>query len=721
MEHSHDRRAERGCVVTRARLAVALAATCALTAALGAPPASAAVTCSLAGTTLTITVSATGDAASIERSGSEIVVNSGSVACNVAPTVTNTDRIVVNDTSAQGTRLRIDVGGGPFAPGASDEAGVSDEIEIQANMGDGLDSLVLIGSPFGDVWRLGKTAAGDGVNLNAGSETSGVVPGRDFDLEYFGVDGRLLVNGNASGDTVLANGGPEFTGPLTNALDYADLSGNDTVVGTDGADILEPGPDDDDVSGGAGDDRYVEADAQGDDDVDGGAGRDLLEHAGSSDASLRVDLRLTRRQDTGLLGQDIVTGVEDVFGGPGDDVLIGTDESNFLAGGNGDDLILGLGGTLDTLAGALGTDTLSYATLPAGASQGVTVDLELLTHQDTGGAGTDEVFEFESVIGSPFADTLLGSAVANRFEIRDGAGDNVSCRGGADTVVADVEGVDTIAADCETPELDVRPDTRITSGPPSLSNDATPSFAFVSDKAGPTFECSLDGGVQPVQLTAHARACLRRRSPVRRPRARHARRARPQPGHRRLQRRHQQARRNEGLRAQDPGHARARRATDPGQRTAPGPNHERERLRRHRTALRHDDREGLRLRAKAREAAGQILQRQRTRPQDRPAGPASGPPPRARAQAPAVAAPDGDGRRPCRQQAHSQEDRHTEARALIRAPHPVIRDQALILIARLPYLYRIRTHRLIDGAPGRTLTRPVSRSYHRPVASAQRQ
>jgi hypothetical protein len=41
--------------------------------------------------------------------GNEIVVNSGSVACNVTPTVTNTDRIVVNDTSAQGTRLRIDV------------------------------------------------------------------------------------------------------------------------------------------------------------------------------------------------------------------------------------------------------------------------------------------------------------------------------------------------------------------------------------------------------------------------------------------------------------------------------------------------------------------------------------------------------------------------------------------------------------------------------------
>ena len=60
-------------------------------------------------------------------------------------------------------------------------------------------------------------------------------------------------------------------------------------------------------------------------------------------------------------------------------------------------------------------------------------------------------------------------------------------------MVADVEGVDTITADCETPEFDFRPDTRITSGPPSLSRTATPSFTFVSDKSGPTFECSLDG------------------------------------------------------------------------------------------------------------------------------------------------------------------------------------------------------------------------------------
>jgi hypothetical protein len=370
--------------------------------------------------------------------------------------VTNTDQIVTNDTSGQDTTLRIETAFGPYAPGATDEPGLSDEIELQANMGAGSDTLVLIGSTGGDVWRLGATAAGDGVNLNAGSEASGVVPGRDVDLEYFDVDGRLLINGNVSGDSVLANGGPEFTGPLTTPIDYRERflssGGNDTVAGT--------------------------------------AGVDLYSDLSSTTAPLRVDLRLAGRQNTSALGNDALTGIENVVTGAGDDVLIGSDARNVLAAGTGDDLVQGLGGTLDTLVRGDGEDTLSYAAAPAA----VIVALGAEDPQDTGGAGSDELVSFESLTGSRFADTLFGSEGANRFELRDGAGDDVTCRGGTDTVIADVDGVDTLAADCESRELDLRPDTEITSGPPSLSGDATPSFSFTSSKAGSTFECALDGG-----------------------------------------------------------------------------------------------------------------------------------------------------------------------------------------------------------------------------------
>jgi hypothetical protein len=496
------------------RFIAALAVGCATTAAIGAvgaAPASAAVDCNLAGATLTVSMSADEDVARILRSGSNIMVQEGSaaLACTGgAPTVTNTDLILVNDTSGQNTGVAIDSGFGSFAPGATDEAGTSDEIELQLVMGaGGADTLALVGSNFGDFWRLGDTAGAHGVNLNAGSETSGVVPGRDVDLEYFGVDGHLLINGSGSGDTVLANGGPEFTGPLTTPLDYLEEggSGSDTIVGTDGDDIIEPGIGDDDVSGRDGDDRYLESGGEGDDDVDLGAAVDRYEWAGGG-GPLRVDLRLSSRQDTGALGRDALTGIEDVFGSTSDDVLIGSDASNFLGGGRGDDLVQGLGGTLDVLVGGTEVDTLSYA----GATSGVTVDLETADPQNTGGAGTDQLGQlesaFENLIGGPFADTLRGTSQLNRFEVRDGAADDVTCRGSGDTVFADVEGVDTIAADCETRQFDLRPDTQITSGPASLSADATPTFAFTSTKPSSTFECSLDGGAFGACVSPHTLA-----------------------------------------------------------------------------------------------------------------------------------------------------------------------------------------------------------------------
>lgn len=39
------------------------------------------------------------------------------------------------------------------------------------------------------------------------------------------------------------------------------------------------------------------------------------------------------------------------------------------------------------------------------------------------------------------------------------------------------------------------PDTTITTGPPAVTSDATPSFEFSADEAGSSFECSIDGAV----------------------------------------------------------------------------------------------------------------------------------------------------------------------------------------------------------------------------------
>jgi hypothetical protein len=168
-----------------------------------------AVSCNLAGTTLTVTLGSAGDDATLIRDGNGIAVfaNGPATVCTGATaTVTNTDLIAVNDNSAGGSSLLIITGGGSFAPGATDEAGLSDEIEIQVNMAAGAgDSLALSGSSSNDFWRLGQTGGTlNAINLNAGSESDRVA-GLDFDLQYSGVDQLLNL------DTGTATTGPSRT------------------------------------------------------------------------------------------------------------------------------------------------------------------------------------------------------------------------------------------------------------------------------------------------------------------------------------------------------------------------------------------------------------------------------------------------------------------------------------------------------------------------------
>jgi hemolysin type calcium-binding protein len=418
--------------------------------------------------------------------------------------VHNTHVIAHSDNSGGESYFTIDLRGGPFAPGETDEPGNSDEIDIQAVMGAGPDRLYVWGGPAADFWRVGRTATGTGLNLNADVESApGETPNSDVDLR----DTELVVLLPGAGDDrVLASGGPEFEGPLATRVEINGDAGDDQLVGGNGRDHFLDGPGSDDVNGGSDNDSIAEYGPTGEDDVfSGGPGSDEIAWV-DFDAAMRVDLRIAGRQDTGAGGRDLLAGFESASTSDGNDVLIGTDGDNDLSTGDGDDLVAGLGGA-DRIWAGQGTDTASYATPPAGVSQGVTVDLSKQgLDQDTGGAGTDRLDGVANVIGSAFADELSGNLVDNRFEVRDGTGDRVTCSAGADTVVADVEGTDAIDGACETVQLDFRPDTQIDAGPPSLARDATPSFRFSAAKPGSTFECSLDGGAFGPCASAHTLA-----------------------------------------------------------------------------------------------------------------------------------------------------------------------------------------------------------------------
>jgi len=107
---------------------------------------------------------------------------------------------------------------------------------------------------------------------------------------------------------------------------------------------------------------------------------------------------------------------DDIRGDAGDDNLRGGGGGDEIYGGTGNDVLEGGAGG-DKLVGDAGIDTASYAYSGAG----VTVNLASGTGT-AGDAEQDKIFEIENVLGSDFADTLVGDVGNNVLD--GGAGDD---------------------------------------------------------------------------------------------------------------------------------------------------------------------------------------------------------------------------------------------------------------------------------------------------------
>ena len=121
----------------------------------------------------------------------------------------------------------------------------------------------------------------------------------------------------------------------------------------------------------------------------------------------------------GTPGADVIVGLggnDGIAGLGGDDVLCGGSGADDAQGGAGADLIDG-GPDRDDLRGGSGVDTVSYRRAPSG----VTVDLE-----DGIGPDGDSLKDIENAIGSPYADTIIGTHGGNRLV---GLADAVGRRG----------------------------------------------------------------------------------------------------------------------------------------------------------------------------------------------------------------------------------------------------------------------------------------------------
>ena len=185
-----------------------------------------------------------------------------------------------------------------------------------------------------------------------------------------------------------------------------------TIKGTPGDDVLEGTPGDDVICGGGGADTIKglggndtlrgegEPDklvgGEGDDTLDGGtSSRDAVDYSGSPAG---VNASLTENTATGD-GSDTLLGIESLTGSKYDDTLIGSEATNTINGGGGNDGLNGLIGA-DTLFGAGGDDTIN------------------------GGAGNDHLN------GGGGADSLFGQEADDRLDSKDAIDGNDSLDGG---------------------------------------------------------------------------------------------------------------------------------------------------------------------------------------------------------------------------------------------------------------------------------------------------
>jgi Ca2+-binding RTX toxin-like protein len=202
-------------------------------------------------------------------------------------------------------------------------------------------------------------------------------------------------------------------------------SANNQLNGGAGSDELWGGGGNDSLSGGDGNDELYGG--AGSDTLDGGAGEDCAEYA---DKAIGVFVSLIdayARNNEGDITAwtDKLISIENVCGGAGNDQLLGDAGSNKLGGRGGN----------DTINGGAGFDYVEYMD----ATVGVVVNLATGVAQD-GEGGTDTLSNMEGVMGSAFADVMVGDSKLNVFW---GYGGNDSMDGGAGTDEARYEGNST--------------------------------------------------------------------------------------------------------------------------------------------------------------------------------------------------------------------------------------------------------------------------------------
>ncbi|NOT81811.1 MAG: calcium-binding protein, partial [Gallionella sp.] len=218
----------------------------------------------------------------------------------------------------------------------------------------------------------------------------------------------------------------------TTAETFSASGGNDVVLGLSGNDTITAGAGNDQVDGGAGNDIFMATLNDGDDAYVGGLGIDTYNLSGTSAAA---DVNLTAGTASSLqTGTDTLSGIENVTGSSGNNVITDSNVANNLVGGAGNDTFVMLGDNFrDVITGGTNVDTVNYSSTTANLNVNLTAATAVVNGTGTTAALSDTVNGVENFVSGSGNDIIIGSSVANALNGGDGA-DTLTGGAGKDTL-----------------------------------------------------------------------------------------------------------------------------------------------------------------------------------------------------------------------------------------------------------------------------------------------
>lgn len=296
-----------------------------------------------------------------------------------------------------------------------------------------LDTDVVIGTAHDD--QLTGGSAAEELRGGAGHDELEGGPGADVLLGQGGDD---ALSGNAGGDRLDGDAGVDVLRGGADGDVLLGGAGDDDLDGQEGDDTLDAGADDDRVRGG-----------EGADDLHGGAGFDWVDYSDRTE-DLRVTIDDVAYDGAGFGSErdNLHTDVEKYVGGSGRDEVHASTHDQVLIGNDGDDYLAGMGGG-DRYEGGAGDDRmfdLEFNRRGEAAGDGGRVDTFV------GGDGNDEaignggrdVYDMgagdDDVVGGSDVDTVhLGDGMDDVYA---GAGDDLVYGEGGDDYLRGQDGDD---------------------------------------------------------------------------------------------------------------------------------------------------------------------------------------------------------------------------------------------------------------------------------------